>query len=354
MGVNQTFLAWTGYRAEDLVMKKRFVELLGPGGRLYHETHFAPLLRIQGFVREIALELIAADDERLPALLNAIVRTHGPGISDGIVRMAIFAAPDRRGYEQELLRARRRAEESEARARTLAETLQASLIPPTPPRIPNLDIGAAFRPAGDGTEVGGDFYDVFQLADGVWAVVIGDVQGKGAKAAAVTALARYTIRAAAMQVKEPRLVLSTLNEAMLRQRIDAFCTVAYARIAPENGATSVMVAAGGHPLPIHVSGERSPEPVGEPGTLVGVLADPIFHDNAVRLGPGDGLVFYTDGVTEARRGLDLFGESRLVDILRTRADLNAPSMADGVVQAALDFQGGFAKDDIAVVAVKSA
>ncbi|HEV3365789.1 MAG TPA: PAS domain S-box protein, partial [Acidimicrobiia bacterium] len=193
---NSTFLSWTGYRAEDLVGVRRLQDLLTPGGRIFHETHYAPLLRLQGQVREIALDLVCADGRTLPVLLNSVLKTDETGAAV-LSRTMIFDATERRSYEQELLRAKRSAEESEARARLLAETLQRSLIPPAPPAIPGLDVAAVYRPAGYGDQVGGDFYDVFETGRDDWALVVGDVCGKGPEAAAVTALARYTLRAAA-------------------------------------------------------------------------------------------------------------------------------------------------------------
>jgi phosphoserine phosphatase RsbU/P len=176
--VNRTFLTWTGLTREELVGVRRFADLLSVGGRIYHETHLAPMLRLQGAVREMALEVVRADGELLPVLLNAVLERGADG-EPVVVRVAVFDATERRLYEQELLRARRSAEEAESRALSLARTLQQTLIPPHPPDIPGLELAAAYRPAGDGAEVGGDFYDVFQRADGDWIVVLGDVSGKG-------------------------------------------------------------------------------------------------------------------------------------------------------------------------------
>jgi sigma-B regulation protein RsbU (phosphoserine phosphatase) len=132
------------------------------------------------------------------------------------VRTAVFDATERRQYEQELLRAKQRAQESEERARLLARTLQQSLIPPAPPDIPGLQVSAAYRPAGNGDEIGGDFYDVFQLGPGEWMVAVGDVRGKGVEAAVVTSLVRHTTRAAAVGHPQPSQVLDMLNQVLLR------------------------------------------------------------------------------------------------------------------------------------------
>ena len=206
---NRTFLTLTGYRASDVVGRRRFVDLLTVGGRIYHETHYAPMLQMQGTAREIALDLVCADGRRLPVLVNSVLERDAGG-APIVVRTAVFDATHRRAYERELVQAKRRAEESEARATALARTLQRCLIPPAPPEIRGLDLAAAYRPAGNGEEIGGDFYDIFQIGPDEWFVVIGDVCGKGVDAAVVTALARYTIRAAAVR-ESYRQASSTLS-----------------------------------------------------------------------------------------------------------------------------------------------
>ena len=145
------------------------------------------------------------------------------------IRTAVFDATERRSYERELLAAKRRAEESEVHARLLSRTLQQTLIPPAMPHIPGFDVAAVYRPAGDGEEIGGDFYDVFQIGVDDWMVAIGDVQGKGANAAVVTALARFTIRAAAVEHVQPSDVLHVVNDVLLRYETDRLCTAVVLR-----------------------------------------------------------------------------------------------------------------------------
>ncbi|HYD10692.1 MAG TPA: PAS domain-containing protein, partial [Acidimicrobiales bacterium] len=205
---NATFLRMLGASSADEVVGARTLQsLLTKPGQIYHETHYAPMLRMQGFVREIAVELVRTDGSTLPVLLNSALKADAETGVPVLVRVAVFDATERRAYERELLAARDAARASEAHARELAETLQSSLIPPAPPVIPGLEVGAEYRPAGLGHEVGGDFYDVFEVGRGDWGVVLGDVCGKGAAAAAVTALARYTVRAAAMRTRRPRSIL---------------------------------------------------------------------------------------------------------------------------------------------------
>jgi sigma-B regulation protein RsbU (phosphoserine phosphatase) len=347
--VNRTFLDLVRYAADEVLYKKRFQDFLTIAGRIYHETHFSPLLRMQGFTRELALEIVDADENRIPTLLNAVVKeVEG---QPQIVRVVVLSAADRRAYERELLRARRAAEESEERAQVLARTLQSSLIPPALPEIPGIDVGAAFRPAGSGAEVGGDFYDVFEIGGGDWAIVIGDVLGKGAQAARVTALIRYTVRAAAIQVRQPSLILTLLNDAMRRQHSEAFCTIAYALVRLEDGKVRVTIACGGHPLPLLSSGGKTSE-VGEAGTLIGVVPHPELSDKTIMLASGDMLTFFTDGVTEGRRGSEFFGEERLVRLQDANRHSSAGVVAKSVVDDAVAFQEGDPRDDIAVVTLK--
>ena len=222
--VNNTFLTLTGRRREDLVGRTAFADLLTPGGRIYHETHYAPMLQMQGSAREIALDIVRADGARVPVLVNAVVRLDSQN-RPAAIRIAVFEATDRREYERELLRAKQRAEASEQRARVLAMTLQQTLIPPALPDIPGLDIDAAYRPEGSGEEVGGDFYDVFEIGPSDWVIAIGDVCGKGADAAVVTALMRHAIRGAAVRHPRPKEVLEMLNDVLHHHDSKRFCTV---------------------------------------------------------------------------------------------------------------------------------
>ena len=350
---NRTFLEWTGFRRDQLVGRRTFQALLPPGDRIFYETHYAPLLRMQQAVREIAVEIVCADGTRLPVLINATVKTDDDGAL-AYIRTSVFDARQRRAYERELLAARQRAEESEARAHELAQTLQSSFIPPAPPAIPGVDVGAAYRPAGTGEEVGGDFFDVFATARGDWAVVVGDVRGKGAEAARVTVLARHTVRAAAMQSPHPAAVLRTLNEVLLRSHEDRFCTVIYARVRPsDDGTVDVALAAGGHALPIGVDASGAPATLGAPGDLLGVMTSPAFSESPVRMQAGDVICLFTDGVTEGRRGSTYYGEERLTAFLTTHADRPAPAIAEGLVDEVVAFQSGLPRDDIAVVVLKA-
>jgi sigma-B regulation protein RsbU (phosphoserine phosphatase) len=349
--VNATFLTWTGFE-RAAVLGRRLSELLPAGGRIYYETHVGPMLAMQGMVREIATEVVCADGSRLPVILNAVLEREETG-DPRIIRVALFDATERRAYEHELLRARQQAEEAEQRARQLAETLQASLLPPHLLVIPDLDVAGAYRPAGDGYEVGGDFYDVFETGRETWGIVLGDVCGKGAAAATVTSLARYAVRAAALRLAEPSAVLATLHDAMLRSHVDRFLTALFLVLArTPTGAFQLTVASGGHHLPMLLR-DGAVQRVGQSGTFLGMLERARFADVTVELVPGDALVLYTDGVTEARRGDEFLDDGGLIDLLLDAPPaMGAQDLADHVVQRALDFQDGLPRDDIAVVVLR--
>jgi sigma-B regulation protein RsbU (phosphoserine phosphatase) len=330
---------------------RKFSQLLTPGGRIFYETHYAPMLRMQGSVREIAVDIISPEGETLPVLLNSVLKYDAEG-APVLSRTTVFDATERRSYERELLRAKQAAEESEARAALLAETLQRSLIPPAPPVIPGLEVAAAYRPSGVGDQVGGDFYDIFETGRNDWAVVLGDVCGKGPEAASVTALARHTLRAAAMRGRRPSRILATLNEALLLQKAERFCTVVYARLQNVQGHWRVTVGSGGHPLPIRVTPDGHAAPFGRPGDLIGVHEQVEIHDSRTELRPRETLVFFSDGATEGRRGDEFYGEDRLLRWLQASAGASAAELVDAVVADVVDFQQGRPRDDLAVVAVQ--
>jgi PAS domain S-box-containing protein len=237
----------------------------------------------------------------------------------------------------------------------IARTLQQSLLPAELPEIPGIEAAARFLPMGKGNEVGGDFYDLFESGGRGWTVVMGDVCGKGPDAAAVTALARYTLRAAAMRERLPSRSLRVLNEALLRQRDDRrFCTVAYAYLEAHGDGVRVGVASGGHPLPMLLRSDGTVELVGEPGTLLGVLPDPNLEDRSLALEPGDTLVFYTDGVIEGRGADVLLDEDGLRRLLAECAGSGADAIAARVEDAALAAQDGSPRDDIAVLVLRVA
>ncbi len=344
---NQKFLDLVGRPAEQVVDHATFPTFLGVGDRMYHETHFRPMLQMHGEVHEIAFDVVRADGSSVPVLVSANVRAE-----DGSVRAIVFEARDRRTYEKELLVARAEAVASESKARELAETLQKTFVPAAPPQIPGLHIDGAYRPAGDGTEVGGDFYDVFQVRTGEWVLVIGDVEGKGMHAATVTAFVRHSIRAIAMQVDSPAEILRAVNMALALDRRDRFCTVAAVRLSWQGDHWSGALSVGGHPLPLLKGSDGVVTEVGVPGSLLGVLDIPHLVDAAFVLGEGDSIVLFTDGVLDAQGSRDHYGEDRLSRLVEaTQSPLD---MADVILQDVMQFQGGEARDDIAVLVATGA
>ena len=244
---------------------------------------------------------------------------------------------------------RRQAERDRRRSVELARALQTSLFPPRLPDVPGLDLGARYHAALAGLEVGGDFYDVFDTG-GDWAVVIGDVCGKGPEAAALTALARYTIRSVAMDLRHPAQVLRKLNETLIHHELgERFCTVAYGRVVPSVGGMRVAVCRGGHPPPLVVRAGGRVEPVGADGGAIGLFPEIRLWEETTHLQPGDSLVFYTDGVTEARRGSEQFGDAQLENVLTSCAGMSAVEIAENVEAAVIEFGGPRPRDDIAVL-----
>ena len=197
--------------------------------------------------------------------------------------------------------------------------------------------------------MGGDFYDAFELSDGNWALTLGDVCGKGSEAAVITALSRYTLRAAAMRSRDPAAVLRTLNEAIHRQYPSEYCTAVYATLDPRSGALEMTLA--GHPHPLLLSAAGDVTAVGTSSPLLGPYAEWRGSTNAVVLHPGDTLFLYSDGVTDARAGKDFYGDERLVETLRSAAGLPAAEAVGMLESSVLDF-AGVLSDDLAILAIQ--
>jgi len=254
----------------------------------------------------------------------------------------VALALDNAGLFSDLERAERERAE-------IAETLQRGLLPPPLPHIPGWSVAATYRPAGAENELGGDFYDAFRISGG-WMVVIGDVTGRGAKAAAVTAHARYTLRTAAALTGDPVVALATLNRELIARQGTALCSVA-AMAVSEDPAEPVRLAVAGHPPPLLVDGDSVTE-AGSPGPVLGAFSDETWRLEATEVAPGQQLVVVTDGVTESVGDGERFGEERLRAHL---ASVTGPAVAAQRIEAALhDFAGGTLEDDAAIVAIAPA
>jgi PAS domain S-box-containing protein len=242
-----------------------------------------------------------------------------------------------------------------AELRATARTLQESLLPPHLPVIPGVELAARFRPAGTGIDVGGDFYDIFEGGPGRWTLAIGDVCGKGAEAAALTALTRYTVRAAAMYEEGPARVVRVLNEALLRQRQDfRFTTLVCCTLDLRGGGASVRVTAAGHPQPLVLRASGEAEVAAASGPLLGVLADASFSETELELGSGDTLVLYTDGLTDAAAPERQLAEEDLLAALREAAGLGPAELMGRLEELAVADPSVEPRDDIALLALRLA
>ncbi|MZF87600.1 SpoIIE family protein phosphatase [Streptomyces sp. SID5643] len=370
--INTTLLDWLGLDRAAVVGRKRFTDLLTIGGKLYHETHFAPLLRMQGELRGIALEMRRGDGGRLPVLVSAVIK-HGTEGDPLLIRITVFDASDRRAYEQELLRRRKEAERArveadEARRQAEADrtrltealaVLQRSLVPDSLPEVPGLETAVHYHTAAP-DQLGGDFYDLFPVAGDRWAFFLGDVCGKGPEAASLTSLVRYTLRAAAHHDPDPASALTTLN-AVLHERYTGdgdprYCTCIVGIVEPggDHGPTAVRLASGGHPPALVLRSDGRAEFLPTPGgLLIGVVPGAPTGTAETVLGPGDTIVLYTDGLTEARTGPgrdDLYGE----DALHAFATDHAPGAPHEVITALaglLESFGDGLDDDTALLAL---
>jgi PAS domain S-box-containing protein len=303
------------------------------------------LLRALGLVSAMAVPLLSRDQVLGVITLASAEsgRRFGPGdvaLAEDLGRRTGTAVENARLY----------------RTRSaIAQTLQASLLPPVLPEIPGLETAALFRAAGEGHEVGGDFYDVFSTGKRQWFVVMGDVCGKGAEAAAVTALARYTIRAAVVRHRSPAGILLWLNDAMLRQRLDPgrFATVVCVRLDFDSDGVAATVATGGHPCPRVLRATGLVEELGVPGTLLGAVSKVRLEDRTTRLAPGDALVLFTDGLTEARAPERIWSPAQLDAAVAGARRQTAQEIVDHLTRAALGDAAAPLRDDIALLALRA-
>jgi len=311
-------------------------------GRARNEEHLQMLLDL-GIRSHMILPLTARG--RILGAISFVFGQSGRRYTEAdltlaleLARHAALAVDNGRLYQQQL---------------HIARTLQETLLPPSLPEMPGMEVAARYRAAREGSEVGGDFYDVFETVEGGWVLVIGDVCGKGAEAAAVTGLARHTLRAAALQQRRPSKALAVLNETILRELEDGrFCTVCYGLLRPGDGGVRLTTCSAGHPLPIVVRANGTLETIGKPGVILGVFEDLELSDHTVELCPGDSLVLYTDGVTERVSAGEVFGSSRLAEVLAASASLSAEEMANSIHRAVVEFGSETPRDDLALVVLR--
>ncbi|HEY1480184.1 MAG TPA: SpoIIE family protein phosphatase [Gaiellales bacterium] len=278
-----------------------------------------------------ALTLIAAESGRRFSETDLAVAVD-------LARRAALAIDNARLYEAQ---------------REIAHTLQQSLLPGTLLQPPGMEIAARYRPAGVGAEVGGDFYDAWAVLGG-HAIAIGDVAGKGPAAAALTALTRHAMRVASRYESSPSRILQVANETILDDdKASEFCTVALALVHPIDDGYHVTVSCAGHAPPLILRGRSGAvEAAGICGTLLGVDAGAQFHDYETRLGVGDALTFWTDGVTERRNSGELYGEERLAALIEQLAGQSADDIVERIDQAVVAFAPGLPDDDVAILAAR--
>ncbi|MFD5871260.1 SpoIIE family protein phosphatase [Streptomyces sp. NPDC060322] len=266
---------------------------------------------------------------------------HTVALAEELARRAATAAANARQYTQRA---------------TLARDLQAGLLLPDLPTLPGAELATYYHPAGEGLEIGGDFYDVFPLEDGSWAFMLGDVCGRGALAATTTALVRHTARAVASFLPGPEAVVQAVNHALIKRHGShgtGFVTLVYGHFTPTEAGLDIELVRAGHTLPLHLTADGT-HPVDSDGPLLGVLPDPHLDSRRISLAPGQSLVLYTDGITEARNGADeLFDEDRLNQALTPSAQ-RAPAVLDALTAAVHAFTGGRDIDDDQAVLVLTA
>jgi PAS domain S-box-containing protein len=311
-------------------------------------------------VRQVALER-GGERRDYAASVSSLTDRGGVQIARLLVLRDVTEQVDAERRLRELLEDRTR----------LVDTLQAGLRPRSLPAVPGVRVAARWVPAAaGGGRVSGDFYDVHQALGGDHVIVLGDVAGKGVHAAVVTSMARYTLRTLSAQGWSPGRALEQLNQALLADvDEERFCTVLYGRVAQdpvdvEAGwapGVRVTLALGGHPQPLVRWLDGSVTAAGQPGTALGLLTRVDVKEETIHLQPGEVLLAYTDGVTEARAGAEQFGEHRLADVLAAAAGglrgstgaaaatLVADAVADRVLEAVEEFAQQ--RDDIAVLVV---
>jgi PAS domain S-box-containing protein len=238
--------------------------------------------------------------------------------------------------------------------RMIAETLQASLLPDKLPTIPGIEVAVRYWASGEHTDVGGDFYDVFEVRDGQWAAVIGDVCGTGPMAASLTGLTRHTLRAAAWNGAEPDDVLRQLNHAMRQSGRDTFCTALYCTLDRTPHGFQLSVTAGGHPLPFVHRPNGQCHTIGTYGTVLGAVADSRSTTVAVDLQPGDAVVLYTDGITDVPPPDDLDIAELQMMISHAATDNASAEQIATALGNQIDAKLPFTKrdDDIALLILK--
>jgi PAS domain S-box-containing protein len=342
---------------------------LGDRYPLPHDAASGAALVVRDGVSQVANEItdemlaaVAQDDEHLTLLRSVgmraglVVPMSAGGTTVGALSL-VSAESSRRFSDADLALAEeiaRRAGTAVQNARLysershIARTLQTGLLPGRLPEMPGWQIATLYRPAGDENWVGGDFYDAFE-ARGGWMTLVGDVAGRGAEAAAITGLARYTLRTAARLLDDPLDAVGTLNAELLAREQMSLCSVAALLLREEDGRATAEIVCAGHPLALLVR-DGSVTPVGAFSPMLGAYPVQEWARRTVELQDGDVLVLYTDGVFDAVGADGRFGEERLQATVAGAADAaEAVALIDGALSA---FEVGAQADDTAVLAIE--
>jgi sigma-B regulation protein RsbU (phosphoserine phosphatase) len=327
-------LAWQQGRPvviQDLWADPRFLRVEAVRADLLRTGVAFPVLR--GETLLAVCELFSRESRPVPAELVDVLASAGRQIGQFLARL-----------------------QAESEVRELADTLQRSLLPSHLPAIPGVALAARYQAGAEGVFVGGDTYDVAPLPDGRWMVLIADVCGTGAEAAAMTALTRHTARAASAS-GSPSAVLSAVNAALIHEQgpgplrfVTACCLV----LDPAAEQITAQVALAGHPRPMHRDAEGTVDEIGTAGRPLGVEPDVTYEEATVEFSPGSALVLYTDGVTEARNDAGVqFGEAGLIRVLQETAGLPVDRTVDAVSRAVEEQLRGsrHGADDQAVLAL---
>ena len=355
----------------------RKIELAEKLDRSYHPSPEDPAgvpevirsaeARIYSDIEPDALAAFARDSAHLELLREVqataviIVPLAAPTRTLGAITL-VSSESSRRLTEADLglaVRLGRRAGTAVENARLYTErtrithTLQRSLLPESLPEIAGVDIQTLYAAAGELNEVGGDFYDVFDYDERRAILAIGDVCGKGPRAAGVTALARHTLRAAAIGGQSPTEMLATLHQALLRQPPGAdLCTVCLIMLTREQHGASLRIALAGHPAPLLIGGDGVVEQVGHSGTVLGVVSPVSVQESEIELADGETLLLYTDGVIEAGRPSNLLGEDGLIELCAAAPGLALSEFLEHIEQAAVARSQGRLRDDIALLGLR--
>ncbi|BDI29850.1 phosphoserine phosphatase RsbP [Capsulimonas corticalis] len=384
---NISLLDLLEYDADEL-RGRRFDSILSPGGRVFYQTHLSPMLQMHGRVDEISLSLRAKSGADIPVLLNAARQER-----DGAVFFSAILVPmrQRRRFEEELIQARRAAEEAtegqrasnaaleEARAtlekqhaelltlnaviqaqadheRNIAERLQEALCPSLDDTVPGLDLDYYYQPALEEASVGGDFFDVFPLNNGRYALVVGDLAGKGLAAAAQTATVRHMLRVLLYLGEEPAVAITKLNDILASQALLTGFATLFAGVYDPQRCALVYVSCGQEPGLLLRAATPRTESLGPTGPVLGAFAGSEFRQRQVALAQGDVLVLFTDGLTEA--GMDrrnMLGVDGITDLLTE--ETAAPRTASTVAQRLMAGVEAFAtsagiRDDVCLLVAR--